>query len=533
VYDHFLIEHRTNCHLDFLFGVSLLQEEDKAVISKIIEDKNRRIETVNTIYASEKVNVKALTGRSQNNYPAGINDNIDIDGSIEFESVTQIGEDERLLLSPSILEPIVQITDASLEESSNIVDVTFSSEDNQCPVCDATLSSKANIRRHLKNVHKISNDIGGGDRGLSFETNLETIQQVNDQEVSDGTELAGLKNIKDKKRKANESIESTYKKFCWGNQASFENVMYDEISNNKVLSDTVDKEAIEEKLENEAESLVDQKNNRPPRTRCTVCNASLSQKSLRKHMIRFHPTTLQDCTTSKSVIDNVEAQHEKTTVEGVKESCLTNNLDAEIADTKSDTRTVCKLCNVNLSVSYLKRHLKRAHKTAEEDEAVNNAVTNDVSKETRDTHSKQLGASFFQDSSSFVEQMKMKLQLEDNEDEEKSIKHSTHKEGSIDKRGVIENLRSTQMRKSNCETHILRDPNLPPLWLVKYTIRPDKIDREFITPDKKRIRSAIKMIEYMRDCQQYTPAEIETVEEYFKKPKPSVEQLKSLKLNDN
>merc|ERR1712240_35255 len=145
--------------------------------------------------------------------------------------------------------------------------------------------------------------------------------------------------------------------------------------------------------------------------------------------IRFHPTTLQDCTTSKSVIDNVEAQHEKTTVEGVKESCLTNNLDSEIADTKSDTRTVCKLCNVNLSVSYLKRHLKRAHKTAEEDEAVNNAVTNDVSKETRDTHSKQLGASFFQDSSSFVEQMKMKLQLEDNEDEEKSVKHSTHKDG--------------------------------------------------------------------------------------------------------
>ena len=51
----------------------------------------------------------------------------------------------------------------------------------------------------LKNVHKISNDTGDGDRGLSFETNLETIQQVNDQEVSDGTELAGLKNIKDKK----------------------------------------------------------------------------------------------------------------------------------------------------------------------------------------------------------------------------------------------------------------------------------------------------------------------------------------------
>merc|ERR1712025_334878 len=216
------------------------------------------------------------------------------------------------------------------------------------------------------------------------------------------------------------------------------------------------------------------------------------------------------------------------TVEEVKESCLTNHLDAEIADTKSDTRTVCKLCNVDLSVSYLKRHLKRAHKTTEEDEAVNNAVTNDISKETRDTHTKQLGASSFQDSSSFVEQMKMKL-LEDNADEEKTVKHSPHKDGSIDKRGVIETLKNTQMRKSNCETHILRDPNLPPLWLVKYIRRPDKIDREFITPDKKRIRSAIKMIEYMRD---YTPAEIETVEEYLKKPKPSVEQLKSLKLND-
>ena len=40
VFDHFRIEHRTDYNLDFLLNVSMLGEEDKIAINKIIEEKN-------------------------------------------------------------------------------------------------------------------------------------------------------------------------------------------------------------------------------------------------------------------------------------------------------------------------------------------------------------------------------------------------------------------------------------------------------------------------------------------------------------
>merc|ERR1719500_173558 len=134
--------------------------------------------------------------------------------------------------------------------------------------------------------------------------------------------------------------------------------------------------------------------------------------------------------------------------------------------------------------------------------------------------------------------MKLKLLADSDDEEEEEEEETTNPEASYkgmteESENVVELLKNKQ-RNSKAEFDIVKDPNLPPSWHVKYTkVKSGQSDyREFLSPDGKRIRSAVKMLEYMRNCQQYTSAEIESVEEYLKNPKVSVEYLKSLEINN-
>jgi len=68
---------------------------------------------------------------------------------------------------------------------------------------------------------------------------------------------------------------------------------------------------------------------------------------------------------------------------------------------------------------------------------------------------------------------------------------------------------------------IVEDNHLPTGWFIKNTLRKGKLaNKEFITPDRKVIRSVDGMREYMRLSNNYSRAEIQNTSKYFRKRMP-------------
>jgi len=646
VLDHLQIEHRTNCNLDFITSVSLLDEEDVKAIKKIIDANISNTQNSDLLKetskesteneASTSFNIKSEVNETISDELIGDIDKnseeidtIVVDGSIIMEPVTELQEDERLLaeteefLLATHLEPNVQIEthfdeSGSEEYTPNLVEVDVSSlsENNQCPVCDTTFASKKSIKRHLKNIHKIFNDVKKTHiltqeaRGKE-ESNKKEASKVTEPEVFSedsnetrykcdecGEELswkayykhvrtvheysrkAAIKSVvKTKKRMAEERLESATKKGCWSGLVSFDCIPYDDMTGDVVkgLPKTKDVEAT-------APSVPEKADEASP----AVAKQRLSVRNI-KELCRQE--VISENISSGAGNDAVAPMDDLTDEAGRNDVNDKTNDVINCDVTKEDgTRTVCAVCNTNVLVSYLRRHLRRVHKTsledamhevsksqqatredgtvfADNDVNMGNEIetevikTGEVSKtktvQRTEVKEKSFDSDLFQDdiapsfeaiiqqdSDVYAERLKVKLLLDSEDDEAESEDKegpSIQKEVTEDRKTIIENLKpnginsnlSPFTRKMKAEFDIVKDPNLPPMWLVKYTTRPDKIDREFFTPDNQRIRSQVKMLDYMKECQQYTPTEIENVKDYFRKPRVSVEHLKSLDINNS
>jgi len=456
--------------------------------------------------------------------------------------------------------------------------------------------------------------------------------------VHDYSAKAAIKSVaRTKKRIAEEKVESTSKrkKTCWVGLVKFDDIPYDELPSSVgefPIATVIDENSFsaEEKVDEVLPGVVKRKTKS-----CEVCHLDVSHANFNRHVAAKHGESTKKSTepsTKDEVIGggmNEEVGETSKDLEQVKQSLRlkamkledklgnveepleknTNNSigDVETSTVDSSERTVCKLCNIEVSASYLRRHLRRMHKTKLEDlddsklEVVNEKhadidsendlghievnVLSDGDKSENTNPSKpsnldvvvktpSLTVSHLnekdphatltvddssgppklpQDSGVFLEKLKLKLLLDsDDEDEEvseptsaeiKPEKEVLTKEATEDRKTIIENLKpncneskiGAFSRTSRNEFEVVKDPNLPPNWMVRYTWRPDlnRTDREYITPDKKRMRSIVKMLEYMSESKQYTPEEIERVKEYFKKPRVSLEHLKSLEINNS
>jgi len=455
---------------------------------------------------------------------------------------------------------------------------------------------------------------------------------------------AAIKSVaRTKKRIAEEKDESTAKrkKTCWVRLVKFDSIPHDELPG--IVSDLpvttemdesisgVEVKVVEKIIDEAAPVMVKRKSKS-----CEVCHIDVSHNNFNRHMAAKHgestknssepstkdevlgevmngtvDETLQDLEQVKQPalrLKDMKLEDKIVTVEeNVEKNTNDENGDAKVSEEDSSGRTVCKICSIEVSASYLRRHMRRVHKTKLKD--LDDSKLEDVSEKHADFESENDLSSIEvkvlnndneenknpsepskhddvleapsvtvsdpnekdpnlavrdssvpsnppQDSGVFLEKLKLKLLLDsDDEDDEasepKSVEIKTEKavmikEATEDRKTIIENLKpncneskighfSRTISSSRAEFEIVKDPNLPPNWLVRYTSRPDlnRTDREFITPENKRIRSIVKMLDYMSESKQYKPEEIERVKEYFKKPRVSLEHLKSLPINNS
>jgi len=455
---------------------------------------------------------------------------------------------------------------------------------------------------------------------------------------------AAIKSVaRTKKRIAEEKDESTAKrkKTCWVRLVKFDSIPHDELPS--IVSDlpiTTEmdestsgvEEKVVEKIIDEAVPVMVKRKSKS----CEVCHIDVSHNNFNRHMIAKHGESTKDSTepsTKDEVLGEVmngtvdvtlqdpqqikqpalrqkdmKLEDKIVTVEPNQEKNTNDeNGDVNISVEDSSGRTVCKVCSIEVSASYLRRHLRRVHKTKlkdlddsklegvsekhadfESENDLGNIEVNVLNNDKEDNKNpsepskhddvleapsvtvsdlnekhpnlavqdSSLPSNSPQDSGVFLEKLKLKLLLDsDDEDDEisepKSVEIKTEKvvmikEATEDRKTIIENLKpncneskighfSRTISSSRAEFEIVKDPNLPPNWLVRYTSRPDlnRTDREFITPENKRIRSIVKMLDYMSESKQYKPEEIERVKEYFKKPRVSLEHLKSLPINNS
>ena len=192
---------------------------------------------------------------------------------------------------------------------------------------------------------------------------------------------------------------------------------------------------------------------------------------------------------------------------------------------KSETKFPCDMCNmVFRHSSSLSRHKLKTHRNKDSPNDVEDVIVKDAS---------------------FITDLKNKI-VDDKEDKEDDLSSVNDQRGAIDK-ALEETAPEVDLSSStyflshpsmikqfkNKTKHaemINEDSNLPRGWFSMDTIRKGIIrrngatvkNRQFITPDRKVIRSVEGMMEYMKVSNNYSKAEIETVSKYFKFRKSSL-----------
>ena len=92
---------------------------------------------------------------------------------------------------------------------------------------------------------------------------------------------------------------------------------------------------------------------------------------------------------------------------------------------------------------------------------------------------------------------------------------------------MVKQLSKEYLQKINIDV-VKRDPNLPMNWFIFETHRKGpkaKIDKSFITPDRKLIRSYNAVLEYMKASNHFTDEDIKNVIKSFRKGRNRFESV--------
>ena len=196
---------------------------------------------------------------------------------------------------------------------------------------------------------------------------------------------------------------------------------------------------------------------------------------------------------------------------------------------KSGVTFPCDQCDVvcqhqqSLSRHKMKIHgRKDANENRNEDTNINTGLVDMKSRNTNDgdetdtagTSKKKSNDTSFNDKANFNHNFTESLNLEESVaviDLSTSQYFNSHP-------SMIKPLTKKLHQKLLDEKMIVEDNHLPAGWFIKNTLRKGKLaNKEFITPDRKVIRSVDGMREYMRLSNNYSRAEIQNTSKYFRK----------------